>query len=1630
MGEMEAWTSASQGAMRSLPMKLQWLLSRHYGLQGAGRNEINILKDDLQQLLNNYCIEPSEVVAPASMADCWADEVRELSYDIDDFIDDLVHGAGSIKKLKPRESVTVANEILGFRARVAQVIRWHDCYLANCEMQPSSSSRSTLGNWPPPPPRRQQHRLVGMHKSSIREIHRLLANNGKPERKVVSIVGVSGVGKTTLARELYRQLRQQYQCKAFVQASRKPDVRRLLTSILSQVRQDQLHSNWKLQKIVDELNAYLKDKTYFIIIDDLLSPSMWNLVNRALPKDGCCSRILATTEVDVVAQICCAGNSKYIYKKELLSEDESRQLFSSTLLGRQSEIPEHLNNVLYEIINRCGGLPLAVIATASILACQPVSIEQCNYLRNSLDLGLITDPNLEGVKQVLNLGYNSLPHCLKGCMLYLSLYEEDCIIWKDDLMKQWIAEGFICAGEGDTSREETAGSYFDELVNRGMIQPEDINCNDEVLSCTVHRMVHQFIRDKSIEKNFSIAIDDSQTSIRHAEKVRRLGLNFSNAEDATLTATLRLSRVRSLAFSGLLKCMPSIVKFRFLQVLILKLLFEPVDMSDNLTEPDGVSFNLTGILALFRLKYLSIGVSQSHVTVELPTQMQQLKELVALEIQAKLTAALPSDTFDLPAGLLYLRLPSETPLPDSIRWMRSLRTLGYLDLSMNSRCNLMNICNLTNLQELHLTCSTVQSGNLEDKMRLLGSALVELRNLKCLTLAPAAGSSRVDSPNAAVASSIRISFDVFTFLSPPALIERLDLSRRCCIFSSLPDWTNKLAKLCILKIAVGKLLTHDIDVLGGFLSLTALSLYIEAAPAEMIFFGKAGFSVLRYFKFRCRGRVPFVKFEAGAMPKLQKLKLGFNAPAVDQHSAAPINIEHLSSLVEISAKIRGAGTDAESALTTAVNNHLSNPSIDVDLVDCVIYGEEGIIMGKKGEEHMAPDQQDAIVEVENQDECNTQVENKGGDKNTRYELSFKKEEFVFSSSSFEIINDYGEEGIIMGKKGEEHMAPDQQDAIVEVENQDECNTQVENKGGDKNTRLGLDMLLDRKIRMADTLTTVLELGSKIKEVVDKVRHNKHDCRRTGSLVERLCAILAPLEEEVIRGAEMSAALDALEEHLGRALELISSCKERRTVARQPFRLRKISRQLQEVNRDIIDQMVVITLASENNVVVPIRHFQDGARMSPPEAVKEKLGSFSSHSDPELMTEERVVDDIESVGVSETTEPKQAANSFASFSRYGSGGTKVLPKRRHQFRWPSWWAQKETTSLVDRLIGHEGIAGFTIFSFSQLAASTNDFSHGNKIGRGGYGSVYKAWGSPTWFYEARPGPTNAQGQLPSGLDVAIKINDKYTSHRPDFENEVRITSKLQHANIIKLLGCCMEGDKKILVYEYMPNGSLDCLIEEGKGLQINWPIWFGIVKGVAQGVVYLHQHSRLRVIHGDLKPSNVFLDCHMTPRIADFGISEVLSSGLDEKETSHVSGTLGYLDPEYISSGIISTMSDLYAFGVTLLRIISLRQPYTNFLERRQSLVVHAWKLWSTGRTMELIQPLLHDEPAISDILRCVQIALLCVQEHREDRPTMSEVLHMLNCGSVSLPVPNPPMQQVNEESAPNSPEQQVQCLTM
>ncbi|XP_057985632.1 G-type lectin S-receptor-like serine/threonine-protein kinase RKS1 isoform X1 [Hevea brasiliensis] len=296
-----------------------------------------------------------------------------------------------------------------------------------------------------------------------------------------------------------------------------------------------------------------------------------------------------------------------------------------------------------------------------------------------------------------------------------------------------------------------------------------------------------------------------------------------------------------------------------------------------------------------------------------------------------------------------------------------------------------------------------------------------------------------------------------------------------------------------------------------------------------------------------------------------------------------------------------------------------------------------------------------------------------------------------------------------------------------------------------------------------------------------------------------------------------------------------------------------------------------------------------------------------------------------------------------------------------------------------------------FNLSTIFAATDNFSQANKIGQGGFGSVYK-------------------GQLTNGKKVAVKRLSKNSGQGiEEFKNEAMLIAKLQHRNLVKLLGCCIQGEERILIYEYLPNGSLDLfLFDPTRSLLLNWSKRFEIIVGIARGILYLHQDSRLRIIHRDLKSSNILLDLEMNPKISDFGMARILKGDQIQHKTHRVVGTYGYMSPEYAVFGKFSIKSDVFSFGVILLEIISGKKS-NGFHQEDPSLTLigHVWELWKEGRALEMVDSTLKEAYNSHEVMKCIRIALLCVQEDAMDRPTISAIILMLD-SEIDLPYPKQP----------------------
>ncbi|XP_018510130.1 G-type lectin S-receptor-like serine/threonine-protein kinase At1g61500 [Brassica rapa] len=315
-----------------------------------------------------------------------------------------------------------------------------------------------------------------------------------------------------------------------------------------------------------------------------------------------------------------------------------------------------------------------------------------------------------------------------------------------------------------------------------------------------------------------------------------------------------------------------------------------------------------------------------------------------------------------------------------------------------------------------------------------------------------------------------------------------------------------------------------------------------------------------------------------------------------------------------------------------------------------------------------------------------------------------------------------------------------------------------------------------------------------------------------------------------------------------------------------------------------------------------------------------------------------------------------------------------------------------------------VPGLDLFEINTIQTATNNFSLSNKIGQGGFGSVYK-------------------GKLQDGKEIAVKrLSSSSGQGKEEFLNEIVLISKLQHKNLVRVLGYCIKEEERILIYEFMLNKSLDTfLFDSRKKVETDWPKRFNIIQGIARGLLYLHRDSRLRVIHRDLKVSNILLDEKMNPKISDFGLARMYQGTEYLDNTRRVVGTLGYMAPEYAWTGAFSEKSDIYSFGVLLLEIVS-GEKISRFSYDGKNLLAYAWEFWSENRGTDLLDQDVAGSCPPCEVGRCVQIGLLCVQHQPADRPNTLELLSMLTTTS-DLPPPKQPTFVVHtrdDQSMPNA----------
>ncbi|CAL5010491.1 unnamed protein product [Urochloa decumbens] len=880
----------STGVMKPLLSKLTKLLEKEYVKFKGVRKQIKFLRDELTTMgATLEMLADAEHLNPETRL--WRDRIRELAYDLEDCIDAFVVRVDSghdgqtgfkkyfrkLKRLKARHEI--ANQIEQLKAAVMEASERHKRY--KYVGIPSNSSGVD--------PRLSAlyveiDELVGID-GPMKHIIQWLSTENKAssaQLKVLSIVGCGGLGKTTLANQVYKNVKGQYSCGAFVSVSQNPDVKKILRDISKEVGILNNILDHDEKQLIDELRKHLREKRYLIVIDDIWDAKPWETIKLALVNKNCESRVITTTRSTAVAS-CLSSLDGNVYQMKSLSFVDSKKLLLKRAFGSENLCCTHLGSVPDEILRKCDGLPLAIITISSLLADKHA---KCEWDRVLHDIGstLAKNPCAEKMTAILSMSYFHIPHHLRTCLLYLSVFPEDFEIKKQRLINRWIAEGFVHEEAGRTKYEMGEG-YFNDLINRSMIQPVGVKYG-QAEACRVHDIILDYIKCKAVEENFVTSLDAIEHVYSSGYKVRRICVRNHAEENVAIWADPILSHVRSITMFCRKTIKTSLLRSTAFRVL---------DLGDCLYMDNN---HIANIEKFFHLKYLSL---RSHSITKLPEKIGELQYLQTLDVRFTSIKELPSTITKL-QRLAHLYVDGKVRFPDGmIRQMHGLEELReYGVQSYEQGKTLEEFSKLNNLRTLNLRWDfdsffgTEGRREVEDCHGYVGT-LLSSSNLYNLYITDfSSGDNRyplsLDSWHPASSCSLR------------------KLCIKNCIIYKVPNWMGSLGNLVVLKLnGVLCLRPEDVEILGAIPSLFSLKLVtVGGTKGRIIIHGRNGFRSLKYFSLCIVFCGTALDFQVGSMPKLEHVKLKFGVHKREcLNGASSLGVQNLSSLSKVQVKIYG-----------------------------------------------------------------------------------------------------------------------------------------------------------------------------------------------------------------------------------------------------------------------------------------------------------------------------------------------------------------------------------------------------------------------------------------------------------------------------------------------------------------------------------------------------------------------------------------------------------------------------------------------------------------------------------------------------------------------------------------------------
>lgn len=797
----------------------------------------------------------------------WVNQVRDVAYDVENVMDEFLfhlahpkrHGFAGLLRcfcgLASRHRV--GSEIQSIRERMKAI---------SDRRRDFSFASSVVDGGPNPnqhDPRLttalfvEESEIVGIDKPKEELLGMLLREDQNP--LLVSVVGMGGLGKTTLVRKVYKneKLKKRFDCFAWVIVSQSFSIEDLLKTMMKdfiKTKEESFREDIKslnYVQLVHTMRNYLKEKRYVVVLDDVWTVDAFENLKCALPENELKSRIIVTTRMHNVASYC-SRLPDLVYKMEPLPPEEAWTLFRKKAFN--GHCPDELEQPSRNILRMCGGLPLAIVAIGGLLLTRNKKTPaEWETVHRSLVMELDNNDLLTTMKKILWLSYEDLPHYLKPCFLYFGVFPEDHIVRRGQLLREWMAEGFV-QPMYNLTLEDIYEIFLNELVRRSLVEVVEFDSYARVNKCKIHDLMHELILSKSREQNFV-------TLAKNDEGLHDIARRLTICSGTTSTENLSFSLLRSF-FLFKSKEVPSFSRFRMLKVLYLN--GAPLE-----TFPDE-------IVNLFNLRYLNL---RNTSIKEIPNSIGNLRNLQTLDLKHTYVS-------ELPRGILKLRnirliLMYHFRYEDSVRRIHGGK--------MPARIG--DLTSLQKLRTLHMDGGEEQAKELGKltQLRMLGvsgvqtqywdtlrSSITHMRHLETLWISTNDG----EEP---------LGVNFLSLLSPSLK----GISLRGSLHM-LPDMITSFVNLVKIELIASKLAGDPLKAFQHLPNLTYLALK-NAYEGEKLSCGQRGFQRLRRLVMRALRALSSVYIEKGAMPNLEKLRI-IDCPMLQQ---VPYGIESLGRLQEL-----------------------------------------------------------------------------------------------------------------------------------------------------------------------------------------------------------------------------------------------------------------------------------------------------------------------------------------------------------------------------------------------------------------------------------------------------------------------------------------------------------------------------------------------------------------------------------------------------------------------------------------------------------------------------------------------------------------------------------------------------------